>query len=161
MNKQQSQSWEETDFSDPLNTFDNGEKRTPMLIVSGGDNMPKVGQPIGWYQNGQGELFAGEAFKTVQTNSNASGRGMQMVAQPITAAFCPEEGSKTHSIGWAEELSPTLRGGAIPATLKAARETMNECFTEKRFFYWVEDNTSVSLRAKSGSYGGGVRNIDY
>lgn len=38
MNKQQSQSWEETDFSDPLNTFDNGEKRTPMLIVSGGNN---------------------------------------------------------------------------------------------------------------------------
>lgn len=38
MNKQQSQSWEETDFSDPLNTFDNGEKRTPMLIVSGGND---------------------------------------------------------------------------------------------------------------------------
>lgn len=38
---------------------------------------------------------------------------------------------------------------------------MQKNFTEKRFFYWVEDNTSVSLRAKSGSYGGGVRDIDY
>ena len=33
------------------------------------------------------------------------------------------------------------------------------CFTEKRFFYWVEDNTSVSLRAKSGSYGGGSETL--
>lgn len=27
--------------------------------------------------------------------------------------------------------------------------------TEKRFFEWHEDDRSVSLRAKSGSYGGG------
>jgi len=27
--------------------------------------------------------------------------------------------------------------------------------TEKRFFKWYEDDISVSLRAKSGSYGGG------
>lgn len=27
--------------------------------------------------------------------------------------------------------------------------------TEKRFFYWVEDDVSVTLRSKSGSYGGG------
>ena len=28
-------------------------------------------------------------------------------------------------------------------------------YTEKRFFKWVEDEVSVSLRACSGSYGGG------
>ena len=28
-------------------------------------------------------------------------------------------------------------------------------FSEKRFFEWHEDTLSVSLRAKSGSYGGG------
>ena len=28
-------------------------------------------------------------------------------------------------------------------------------YTEKRFFKWYEDEISVSLRAKSGSYGGG------
>lgn len=27
--------------------------------------------------------------------------------------------------------------------------------TEKRFFHWVEDDISVTLRSKSGSYGGG------
>lgn len=29
------------------------------------------------------------------------------------------------------------------------------CFAEKRFFAWYEDTVSVSLRNKSGSYGGG------
>lgn len=29
--------------------------------------------------------------------------------------------------------------------------------TEKRFFEWVEDDVSVTLRSKSGSYGGGPR----
>lgn len=27
--------------------------------------------------------------------------------------------------------------------------------TEKRFFHWVEDDISVTLRSRSGSYGGG------
>lgn len=32
--------------------------------------------------------------------------------------------------------------------------------TEKRFFEWHEDNVSVTLRNKGGSYGG-VRSVDY
>lgn len=28
-------------------------------------------------------------------------------------------------------------------------------YTEKRFFEWHEDDVSVTIRAKSGSYGGG------
>lgn len=30
-----------------------------------------------------------------------------------------------------------------------------ETYTEKRFFEWHPDDTSVSIRARSGSYGGG------
>ena len=30
-----------------------------------------------------------------------------------------------------------------------------KCFAEKRFFKWVEDEVAVSLRNRSGSYGGG------
>ena len=30
-----------------------------------------------------------------------------------------------------------------------------KCYTEKRFFEWREDDISVSLRARSASYGGG------
>lgn len=33
--------------------------------------------------------------------------------------------------------------------------------TEKRFFKWEEDEVSVSLRARSASYGGGQRSVDY
>ena len=32
---------------------------------------------------------------------------------------------------------------------------MTITMTEKRFFEWHEDNVSVTLRSKSGSYGGG------
>lgn len=35
----------------------------------------------------------------------------------------------------------------------------NKTYTEKRFFKWVEDEVAVSLRACSGSYGGGQRSI--
>ena len=28
-------------------------------------------------------------------------------------------------------------------------------YAEKRFFHWIEDDKSVSLRNRSGSYGGG------
>ena len=30
-----------------------------------------------------------------------------------------------------------------------------KCYSEVRFFKWQDDDKSVSLRAKSGSYGGG------
>jgi len=30
-----------------------------------------------------------------------------------------------------------------------------KCYSEVRFFKWQENDKSVSLRAKSGSYGGG------
>ena len=33
--------------------------------------------------------------------------------------------------------------------------------TEKRFFYWVEDDIAVTLRSRSGSYGGGKRGTRY
>lgn len=31
----------------------------------------------------------------------------------------------------------------------------SKCYAEVRFFKWQEDDVAVSLRAKSGSYGGG------
>lgn len=31
---------------------------------------------------------------------------------------------------------------------------MMKTLTEKRFFYWVEDDIAVTLRSRSGSYGG-------
>ena len=34
---------------------------------------------------------------------------------------------------------------------------MKKAYAEKRFFEWHEDELAVSLRAKSGSYGGAAR----
>ena len=33
--------------------------------------------------------------------------------------------------------------------------SLSLCFSEKRFFEWRKDTVSVTLREKSGSYGGG------
>ncbi len=35
------------------------------------------------------------------------------------------------------------------------------CLTEKRFFEWHEDDVSVTLRNKGGSYGGGQRSTHH
>lgn len=38
-----------------------------------------------------------------------------------SAVFCPEESAKTRGVGYAEEQSPTLRAGAVPAVVYDAR----------------------------------------
>ena len=39
----------------------------------------------------------------------------------VSAVFCPEESAKTRGVGYAEEQSPTLRAGAVPAVVYDAR----------------------------------------
>lgn len=39
----------------------------------------------------------------------------------VSAGFCPEESAKTRGVGYAEEQSPTLRAGAVPAVVYDAR----------------------------------------
>jgi len=81
-------------------------------------------EAIAWYQNGNGECFVGNKAKTVQTNSNASGRGMQMLLQPQTYGFKLGNSAKARSIGFQEERSPTLNaecGGNKPAICYDAR----------------------------------------
>lgn len=55
----------------------------------------------------------------------------------VTAAgFCPEQSAKTRSIGFGEELSPTLRAGAMPAVVAGFNGhksiTGNICYNEER-----------------------------
>ena len=39
----------------------------------------------------------------------------------VSAGFCPEESAKTRGVGYAEEQSPTLRAGAVPAVVYDTR----------------------------------------
>ena len=39
--------------------------------------------------------------------------------------------------------------------------TKTKTLTEKRFFEWHEDDVSVTLRNKGGSYGGGIGSIGH
>jgi len=83
-----------------------------------GDFEDGAGTAVAWYQNGSGECFIGGKAKTVQTNSNASGRGMQMLLQPQAYGFKLGNSEQARSIGFQEERSPTLNaecGGNKPA----------------------------------------------
>lgn len=84
-----------------------------------------VAQPtVTWYQNGSGECFIGDKAKTVQTNSNASGRGMQMLLQPQCYGFKLGNSEQARSIGLQAERSPTLNaecGGNKPSVCYDAR----------------------------------------
>lgn len=40
----------------------------------------------------------------------------------VSAGFCPEVSAKTRGVGYAEEQSPTLRAGAVPAVVYDARD---------------------------------------
>lgn len=51
-----------------------------------------------------------------------------------------------------DDVSPTLR-----EQMKHHEPIV--CYSEKRFFEWHEDEKCVSLRAASGSYGGGSETL--
>ena len=60
---------------------------------------------------------------------------------------------------YAVENDPTLkidmRGIGFSLRAREFKDPQIVCYSEKRFFEWHEDEKSVSLRAASGSYGGG------
>lgn len=80
-----------------------------------GDSAGGVGKAVAWYQNGSGECFVGSKAKTVQTNSNASGRGMQMLLQPQTYGTKLGNGEAVGSDVYNGNLT-----GNVSATLTAA-----------------------------------------
>lgn len=43
----------------------------------------------------------------------------------VSAGFCPEESAKTRGVGYAEEQSPTLRAGAVPAVVYDTLNTID------------------------------------
>lgn len=80
-----------------------------------GDFEDGAGKAVAWYQNGSGECFVGSKAKTVQTNSNASGRGMQMLLQPQTYSTKLGNGEAVGSDVYNGNLT-----GNVSATLTAA-----------------------------------------
>lgn len=84
----------------------------------------------------------------------------------VSAGFCPEVSAKTRGIGYAEEQSPTLRAGAVPA--KVRHLTPIECarlqgfpdlwgyldkkesFTDEEYKFWLEvRNTYARINNKA------------
>lgn len=96
----------------------------------------------------------------------------------VSAGFCPEVSAKTRGVGYAEEQSPTLRAGAVPAVVydtrdngdgqKVRRLTPIECarlqgfpdlwgyldkkesFTDEEYKFWLEvRNTYARINNKA------------
>lgn len=57
-----------------------------------------------------------EVAQTVSATYGTGGNNQPFVVE--SAGFCTEHSAKAHGIGYEEETSPTLRAGAVPATLK-------------------------------------------
>ena len=66
--------------------------------------------------HGQDTRFTGpiDVAPTVSANYGTGGNNQPFVT---TAGFCTEPSSKSRSIGYEEEVSPTLRAGAVPAAI--------------------------------------------
>lgn len=86
---------------------------------------------------------------------------MQVMNEDIAPTL--REQMKHHEpiVCYAIENDPTLKidteGVGFSLRAREPKDPQIVCYSEKRFFEWHEDEKSVSLRAASGSYGGGQR----
>lgn len=76
------------------------------LKIRGGAEFDRYGK-----RAGKGALVQTELSGTLGVSQD------QTLVELKSAAFCPEESAKTRGIGYEEENSPSLRAGAIPATV--------------------------------------------
>ena len=121
------------------------EEMSPTLQAdSTGDNKPVVvyGCDLGATRD-VGELFIEECSKTL-TNGSCPGHHNHVV-------ICIEgNGSRPSHQGDGYKVSEQMY------TMNTT-EVHAVCYAEKRFFDWEEDDTSVTIRNKGGSYGGGQK----
>ena len=57
---------------------------------------------------------------TLTARCGTGGNNVPAVVQERVAGFCHEQSAKTRDIGYEEEMSPTLRVGAVPAIVRSA-----------------------------------------
>lgn len=73
MNAEQGQSWEETEVNDTLNVFDNGESRTPTLVL---ENHPA---------DSRIRICDDGVFQTLSSRMGTGGNNVPMVMEPYTS----------------------------------------------------------------------------
>jgi len=113
--------------------------------------------------NSSGNDIAGTLDASYYKGSGArSGMEREFVALPIAYGITAwnsnsMKSGNPHSGIWEAEASRCLDGhGAEPTSNQAGMCVCEPvAFTEKRFFEYHDDDTSVTLRARGGSYGGG------
>ena len=90
------------------------EEQTGTLVAQDHGNHPAVLQALenSFALSDRGDSSA-KVSGTLRTSINKS----LCLAPVIVAGFCPDQSSKSRSIGYEEEKSPTLRAGVVPAAL--------------------------------------------
>ena len=99
------------------------------LRAKAGDNQMAVAYGISSYDsnamkssNPHSGIYEAETSRTLDLNGGnpACNQGGIAIVSPVpSAGFCPELSAKTRTIGYEEEVSPTLRAGATPACVYA------------------------------------------
>jgi len=112
--------------------------------------------------NGMGEMEGGVVAHSLQCRHDSSedgtGRGM-----PIIGAFKPNQGAKSHSLGYAENLSPTVESASggnnkpvVHINLAVRRLTPREC---ERLQGFPDDYTFIQYRGKPAKDGPRYRSL--
>ena len=93
------------------NGFGVGEPGDPMNTLTQGDRHA-VAQPI-IFDGTQHDDFRMETeiVPTLKQRMGTGGGQVPMVAEPVVAAFKPTQGANAYSIGYGEEIAPTLEAG--------------------------------------------------
>ena len=86
---------------------------------------------------------------TVTAAAGMSGNNQPIVTVPVSAAFMRNPSGDAGSIGYEEEVSPTLQADRPPGVAFPVG------FSQKSYDEYENDGVAPTLKAKGGSYGGG------
>jgi DNA (cytosine-5)-methyltransferase 1 len=77
-----------------------------------------AGTSLVFSNHGQDTRFKGpvDVAETISASYGTGGNNQPFIVE--SAGFCTEHSAKARGIGYEEEISPTLRTGVVPATLK-------------------------------------------
>ena len=99
---------------------------------------------------GNGDAFrSSERHTSLSSGGGQAGQGYPCVME--SAGFCPEQSAKTRSIGYEEEISPTLRSGVTPGVAYSIENHPNDSRVDID-----ESGKTQTLTSRMGTGGGNV-----
>jgi hypothetical protein len=155
------QGWVPTDINDTLNAFDSGETRTPTLVVE---------QPV-TYQETTGALCA-SGYNKLGTQEAMND---MYVVQSMETFHCTTEDEKTQPLKARDYKDPQIVTYAVDMGAGKSQCGINQeqaptlttthggepvvCYSQDAYDEYSESDSSATLRATGGTYGGGSETL--